>query len=88
MTPHTLADPYPDLGLQAVRENLGIVVYPRSAFPAELPGSAFIPLTPPLRMPFHLAYRSPPKATAIRSVLQVARSLETPNSKPDDQAGR
>jgi DNA-binding transcriptional LysR family regulator len=59
ITPHTLADPYPDLGLQAVRENLGIVIYPRSAFPAELHGSAFIPLTPPIRTPFHLAYRSP-----------------------------
>jgi len=86
MTPHTLADP--DLGLQAVRENLGIVIYPRSAFPAELPGSTFIPLTPPVRMPFHLAYRPPPKTTAIRSVLQVARSLENPrNPKPDERTG-
>ena len=59
IAPHTLADPYPDLGLQAVRENLGIVIYPRSAFPAKLSGSAFIPLTTPVRMPFHLAYRSP-----------------------------
>jgi DNA-binding transcriptional LysR family regulator len=88
MAPHTLADPYPDLGLQAVRENLGIVIYPRSAFPGELPGSAFIPLTPPVRMAFHLAHRSPPKTTAIRSVLQVARSLETPpDSKPGRRAG-
>jgi len=76
MTPHTLADPYPDLGLQAVREGLGIVIYPRSAFPAELAGSAFIPLIPPVRMPFHLAYRAPPKTAAVRSVLQVARTLE------------
>lgn len=76
ITPHTVADPYPDLGLQAVREGLGIVIYPRSAFPAELSGSAFIPLTPPVRMPFHLAYRVPPRATAVRSVLEVARTLE------------
>jgi DNA-binding transcriptional LysR family regulator len=79
ITPHTLADPYPDLGLQAVRENLGIVIYPRSAFPAELPGSAFIPLVPPIGLPFHLAFRSLPKTAAIRSVLQVARSLEQPH---------
>jgi DNA-binding transcriptional LysR family regulator len=88
ITPHTLADPYPDLGLQAVRENLGIVIYPRSAFPAELAGSAFIPLTPTVRMPFHLAYRSPPKAAAVRSVLEVARSLEKPaSSNPNHGAG-
>jgi DNA-binding transcriptional LysR family regulator len=78
IAPHTLADPYPDLGLQAVRENLGVVIYPRSAFPAELPGSAFVPLNPPLRMPFHLAYHSPTSTAAIRSVLEVARSLEKP----------
>ncbi len=78
LAPHTLADPYPDLGLQAVRENLGVVIYPRSAFPPELPGSAFIPLTPEVRMPFHLAYHSPPKSTAIRAVLDVASSLENP----------
>jgi DNA-binding transcriptional LysR family regulator len=78
ITPHTLADPYPDLGLQAVREGLGIVIYPRSAFPAELAGSAFIPLTPPVRMPFHLAYRAPLNTAAVRSVLQVARTLARP----------
>jgi DNA-binding transcriptional LysR family regulator len=61
ITPRVLADPYPDLGLQAVREGLGIVIYPRSAFPTELAGSAFVALVPPLAMPFHLAYRTPPE---------------------------
>jgi DNA-binding transcriptional LysR family regulator len=78
ITPRALADPYPDLGLQAVREGLGIVIYPRSAFPAQLAGSAFIPLAPPLEMPFHLAYRAPAHTPALRSVLQVARALHTP----------
>ncbi|MGN6167065.1 MAG: LysR family transcriptional regulator [Solirubrobacteraceae bacterium] len=82
MTPHTLADPYPDLGLQAVREGLGIVIYLRSAFPAQLPGSAFIPLNPPVRMPFHLAYRVPPKTTAVRSVLEVVRTLQEEPQDP------
>jgi DNA-binding transcriptional LysR family regulator len=76
IVPRTLADPYPDLGLQAVRENLGLVIYPRSAFPTELRGSAFIPLAPAVPMPFHLAYRAPAATTAIRSVLHVARSLD------------
>src|SRR6476661_2708973 len=35
ITPHTRTDPYPDLGLQAVREGLGIVIYARSAFPEQ-----------------------------------------------------
>ena len=78
ITPHTLADPYPDLGLQAVRERLGIVIYPRSAFPPELAGSAFIPLAPAVRMPFHVAYRAPTTTTAVRSLLQVARTLQPP----------
>jgi DNA-binding transcriptional LysR family regulator len=76
LTPRTLADPYPDLGLQAVREGLGIVIYPRSAFPSELAGSAFVPLVPRLPMPFHLAYRSPPRNAALRSILQVARTFQ------------
>jgi DNA-binding transcriptional LysR family regulator len=71
----TLADPYPDLGLQAVREGLGIVIYPRSAFPENLAGSAFVALVPPLPMPFHLAYRTPARTAALRSVLQVARGF-------------
>jgi DNA-binding transcriptional LysR family regulator len=87
ITPRTLADPYPDLGLQAVREGLGVVIYPRSAFPAELDGSAFVPLTPPVEMPFHLAHRAAPKTAAVRSVLQVARTLEHPaGSKAQESA--
>ena len=61
--------------MQPVRERLGIVIYPRSAVPAELPGSAFIPVTPPVLMPFHLAYRAPLKTAAVRSVLKVASAL-------------
>jgi DNA-binding transcriptional LysR family regulator len=76
VVPRTLADPYPDLGLQAVREGLGIVIYPRSAFPQDLDRSAFVALAPPLEMRFHLAYRAPPAGAALRSVLDVARRLE------------
>lgn len=76
ISPRVLPDPYPDLGLQAVREGLGVVVYPRSAFPADLAGSAFVPLLPHVMMPFHLAYRSATRTTAVRSVLEVAHGLE------------
>lgn len=67
----TRPDPYPDLGLQAVREGLGIVVYVRSAFPDELPGSAFVPLEPPLTLPFHLAWRAGPRSTALQALLNA-----------------
>ena len=55
--PRVLADPYPDLGLQAVREGLGVVVYVRSAFPPEVPGSVFVPVAPAVGFPFALASR-------------------------------
>jgi DNA-binding transcriptional LysR family regulator len=74
-TPVTRPDPYPDLGLQAVREGLGVVVYVRGAFPAEVPGSVFVPVSPPVTFPFSLAWRSGPRSAALDAVLGVARSL-------------
>src|SRR4051794_7660877 len=55
LEPTTLADPYPNLGLQAVREHRGVVLYVRSAYPEQLEGSAFVPIEPRLTFPFHLA---------------------------------
>ena len=75
VTPATRADPYPDLGLQAVREGLGIVVYVRGAFPPELPGSAFVALEPPLTLPFQLAWRAGAESAALAMVIEVARGL-------------
>ena len=76
IAPRTRADPYPDLGLQAVREGLGVVVYSRSAFPQQLAGSAFVPLQPPLGLPFHLASRKEEKGAAARAVLEIAEALQ------------
>jgi DNA-binding transcriptional LysR family regulator len=75
VTPSTRPDPYPDLGLQAVREGLGVVVYVRSAFPARLEGSVFVPFDPPLSLPFHLATRSGASSATVRAVLDVAAEL-------------
>jgi DNA-binding transcriptional LysR family regulator len=74
-TPETRPDPYPDLGLQAVREGLGVVVYVRGAFPDEVPGSVFVPVEPEVTFPFSLAWRSGPRGAALDAVLAVARSL-------------
>ena len=75
IAPKTRPDPYPDLGLQAVREGLGVVVYARSAFPDQLAGSAFVPLEPPLPLPFQLAVREEKKSGPLRGVLAIAESL-------------
>ena len=75
IAPATRPDPYPDLGLQAVREGLGVVVYARDAFPPELEGSAFVALEPALPLPFHLARREGPGTPAREAVLVAARGL-------------
>jgi DNA-binding transcriptional LysR family regulator len=72
--PVTRPDPYPDLGLQAVREGLGVVVYVRGAFAPELPGSAFVPVAPPAGFPFALAWRDAPVPAALAAVLGVIRA--------------
>lgn len=75
IAPHTRVDPYPDLGLQAVREGLGVVIYSRSAFPPKLAGSAFVALRPHLGLPFHLAARKGETDTAVRAVLAIADAV-------------
>jgi DNA-binding transcriptional LysR family regulator len=55
--PTVRPDPYPDLGLQAVREGFGVVVYVRGAFPPDVPCSAFVDVAPEATFPFSLAWR-------------------------------
>jgi DNA-binding transcriptional LysR family regulator len=74
-SPSTRPDPYPDLGLQAVREGLGVFVYVRSAFPQEVPGSVFAPVEPVVTFPFSLAWRVGARSAALDAVLEVARSV-------------
>lgn len=72
VTPRTRPDPHPDLGLQAVREGLGVVVYARGAFPEVVEGSAFVPFTPRLDLPFDFAVRDGAVPAAVREVLTTA----------------
>jgi DNA-binding transcriptional LysR family regulator len=69
--PRVRPDPYPDLGLQAVREGLGVVVYVRGAFPALLPGSAFVPVAPAASFPFTLAWREGTRSGPVAAVLDA-----------------
>jgi DNA-binding transcriptional LysR family regulator len=78
LTPPTRVDPHPDLGLQAVRQGLGVVVYARSAYPDALDGSAFVELRPPLGLPFHLASRAGATGAPVGTVQAIARGLANP----------
>jgi len=60
-----------------VREGLGVVVYSRSAFPRELEDSAFVPLSPPLGLPFHLAARKGEHGATVRAILGIADESAT-----------
>jgi DNA-binding transcriptional LysR family regulator len=73
--PRTIADPYPDLGLQALREGLGVVLYVRTAFADELDGSAFVPVDPPATLAFELLWRRGTRSGALDAVLTAARGL-------------
>lgn len=73
--PRTLPDPYPDLGLQAIRDRLGVVVYARTAFAPDLEGSAFVPIDPPITLPFDLLWRRGIMTGALEAALRVARGL-------------
>ena len=68
-------DPYPDLGLQAVREGLGVVVYVRSAFPESVPGSAFVTVLPEVGFPFSVAWRTAPRSAALDVVLGLVATM-------------
>jgi DNA-binding transcriptional LysR family regulator len=73
--PNTVPDPYPDLGLQAIREGLGVVIYVRTAFAHDLEGSAFVPIVPTITLPFDLLWRRGVSSGALNAALGVAREL-------------
>jgi DNA-binding transcriptional LysR family regulator len=75
LEPSTLPDPYPDLGLQAVRERRGVVIYVRSAYPSELEGSAFVPLEPAVTLPFHLAVHRDASGPATDVLIEAAQKV-------------
>jgi DNA-binding transcriptional LysR family regulator len=67
--PSTLPDPYPDLGGQAVRAGLGVVLYVGGAFGAELEGTTLVPVVPEVTLPFVLAWRAQARSAALEAVL-------------------
>jgi DNA-binding transcriptional LysR family regulator len=72
--PRTVPDPYPDLGLGAVREHLGVAIYARSAFPPDHAATAFVAIDPPVTLPFDLLWRRGTRSGALEAVLDVARN--------------
>jgi DNA-binding transcriptional LysR family regulator len=70
--PGTRPDPYPDLGTQAIREGLGIVLYVRTAFGPRLEGSVLVPLEPVVTFPFVLVWREDARSSALKAVLAAS----------------
>ena len=70
--PRTRPDPYPDLGTQAIREGLGVVLYVRTAFGPGLEGSVLVPLEPVVTFPFVLVWREDARSAALSAVLAGA----------------
>ena len=68
--PRTRPDPYPDLGIQAVREGLGIVLYARSGFPSQLEGTTLVPVVPDVALPFVLVWRDDGPNARLRALLE------------------
>ena len=73
--PRTVPDPYPDLGVQAIREGLGVVIYPRTAFAEKVEGSVFVPIEPRVTLPFDLLWRAGRRSGVLDAVLRVARAV-------------
>jgi DNA-binding transcriptional LysR family regulator len=73
--PRTLPDPHPDLGLQAVREGLGVVLYVAAAFGPGLEGTVLRPVTG-VTLPFALLWRAEARSGALDAVLDLARGLD------------
>jgi DNA-binding transcriptional LysR family regulator len=71
--PRTRPDPYPDLGTQAIREGLGIVLYVRTAFGPRLEGSVLVPLEPVITFPFVLVWRENARSAALSAVLAASK---------------
>jgi DNA-binding transcriptional LysR family regulator len=71
--PRTRPDPYPDLGAQAVREGLGVVLYVRTAFGPGLEGSVLVPLDPVVTFPFVLVWREDARSAALSAILAATQ---------------
>jgi DNA-binding transcriptional LysR family regulator len=75
LEPTAIPDPYPDLGVQAVRERRGVVIYVRSAYPGQLDGSAFVPIEPAFTFPFHLVVPRGSRNPGAEVLIAAARDL-------------
>jgi DNA-binding transcriptional LysR family regulator len=73
--PKATPDPHADLGMRAVREGVGVVLYPRSSFPAELGGSVLLELDPPVTLPFDIVWAPFRRSGAVQAVLAAARHI-------------
>ncbi|MEN0014608.1 MAG: LysR substrate-binding domain-containing protein [Solirubrobacteraceae bacterium] len=74
-TPKTVPDPYAHLGMRAVKEGLGVVLYPRVAFAEHLGDSVLLELVEPVTFPFALIWPEHRRSGTIDAILGAAREI-------------
>jgi DNA-binding transcriptional LysR family regulator len=69
--PDTRPDPHHDLGTQAVREGLGVVLYVATAYGPGREDTALVPVQPPVTLPFVLAWRADARSAALDALVSA-----------------
>lgn len=75
LEPRTLPDPYPDLGLLAAAEGLGVTIGLATQLDQRIQGLTALPLEPEITLPFDLAWREDDASPAMQVVLETAREV-------------
>lgn len=73
--PRTVADPYPDLGLLAAAEGLGVTIGLATRLDGRIRGLAAVELDPAVTLPFDLVWRGENRSPALQVVIETAREV-------------
>jgi DNA-binding transcriptional LysR family regulator len=75
MEPETVPDPYPDLGLLAAAEGVGVTLGLATKLDDRIQGLTTLRLEPEITLPFDLLWRKGSESPALQVVLEIIREL-------------
>jgi DNA-binding transcriptional LysR family regulator len=75
VSPRTVPDPYPDLGLLAAAEGIGVTLGLATQLDDRIRGLKALEVEPALTLPFELVWREENRSPALRVVLETAREV-------------
>src|SRR3954452_19345374 len=75
LSPNTLPDPYPDLGLLAAIEGRAVVLGSPVQAVRERPDLAILEIAPQLTLPFDLVWRDRALPATLAAIIDIARTL-------------